>query len=613
MRKNIRSVRNKGKKAAAVGLAACLLLGLLLVWSGISGTNQSVQPTGPVLTLEGEYRIGDGPWQPIEEGKHIPFSKGDVALRGTVCMNAPDTGERIGPVPQGTVIALYLNHAKLQVQEVGCPVMDYMPEDPRAGADLCGESWIGHRLQGAGDEPITLLLHNPHRFGNETAVDELLSGLAVYNGADFEKEQLQAGSGQRNVGFFFVAAALVLLGTALVSSLLHIKGSDSMWLVGLAVVLAGGCFIYDAPGVPFWSRTVITNTTVLMLCRMLYMLAVSVFAAGLAQGKCRKAAVAAAAAVGAVCIALTLIALVTAIPYYDMLPVWVAVQGLACAVLLCCLLPGVRKKSGVQRWLTVGTLLPLAAFFADGAAAAFGLWRGAAASKVVFAVLFAAALVTAWRLLPKSIHAAVKAKELETEQRILRAQLQESRVAIMISQIQPHFIYNTLGTVEQLCLEQPKKAAALVRDFSLYLRGNFSELDRTTPIRFTQEMEHVKHYTDIEQVRFPDMTVRYDLRSVDFLLPALTVQPLVENAIKHGLMGLEQGGTVTVRAYETETHYCVCVSDNGVGFDPAAPVEERCVGLKNIRGRLEAMLGGTLEVKSAPGQGTEALIMIPKE
>ncbi|MBR4875243.1 MAG: histidine kinase, partial [Clostridia bacterium] len=190
----------------------------------------------------------------------------------------------------------------------------------------------------------------------------------------------------------------------------------------------------------------------------------------------------------------------------------------------------------------------------------------------------------------------------------------ESRVAIMLSQIKPHFIYNTLGTIERMCLKDPQKAFELVRNFSLYLRGNFSELDSITPIRFAEELKHVEYYVNIENVRFPDMTIRYEVETTDFVLPALSVQPLVENAIKHGLMRLESGGTVVIHAYETEDHFCVEVSDDGAGFDIHAPVDgKKHVGLRNIRSRLKDMVNGELVLESTPGVGTKALIRIPKE
>jgi LytS/YehU family sensor histidine kinase len=230
-------------------------------------------------------------------------------------------------------------------------------------------------------------------------------------------------------------------------------------------------------------------------------------------------------------------------------------------------------------------------------------------------------MVVVLRIIPQSINAAEKAKELElqrsrleAEKNIVEAELKESRVAIMLSQIQPHFIYNTLGTIERMCLKDPQKANELVRSFSLYLRGNFSELDSVTPIRFTEELKHVEHYANIEKVRFPDMTIAYEVEATEFVLPALSVQPLVENAIKHGLMRLESGGTVVIRSYETPTHFCVEVKDDGVGFDTSLPIDEKKhVGLRNIRGRLKAMTDGDLILESKPGAGTKAVIMIPKE
>lgn len=142
-------------------------------------------------------------------------------------------------------------------------------------------------------------------------------------------------------------------------------------------------------------------------------------------------------------------------------------------------------------------------------------------------------------------------------------QLTENRISSMVSQIKPHFIYNTLGSVAQLCEVQPKAAAELVHNFARYLRGNFAELDNHAPIRMSQEMEHVRCYANIEQTRFPDITVHFDLQSEDFLLPALSVQPLVENAVKHGLMKLEEGGSITISTFETEDFYCVQVRDSG--------------------------------------------------
>lgn len=194
--------------------------------------------------------------------------------------------------------------------------------------------------------------------------------------------------------------------------------------------------------------------------------------------------------------------------------------------------------------------------------------------------------------------------------------LAHTRVDLLRSQIQPHFIYNTLGTISELCLIDPHKASQVVIEFSQYLRGNFDELECNVPIRVSREIEHVRHYTAIESVRFPDMKFYYDLHSLDFSVPALSIQPLVENAVKHGLMGRESGGSVTISTYETIDAFYVQVRDNGVGFDPGAPFakhDRRHIGIDSISERVRIMCGGTLSIDSIPGRGTTSTITIPKE
>ena len=160
----------------------------------------------------------------------------------------------------------------------------------------------------------------------------------------------------------------------------------------------------------------------------------------------------------------------------------------------------------------------------------------------------------------------------------------------------------------------PPKAGNLVHNFAKYLRGNFGELDNPKPILMSQEMEHVRHYLSIENVRFPDMTFSFEMKSSDFPIPALTVQPIVENAVKHGLMKLTKGGTIRVVSFETDTDYSILVEDDGVGFDTSAPFDDRKhLGLRNIRERLKVMVNGTLEIESTLGVGTKVLITIPKE
>ena len=287
---------------------------------------------------------------------------------------------------------------------------------------------------------------------------------------------------------------------------------------------------------------------------------------------------------------------------------------MACLALAGCLIKEILISRSKERGLFICALLPLLSFGMDILGIRMGLWKGYILSQHVFIILFAIATLMVLKLIPQSINAANKARELEMEKITLNAQLAESRISTMMSQIRPHFIYNTLGSIEQLCELDPEKAGELVHDFAKYLRGNFRELDNPKPILMSQEMEHVRHYVSIENVRFPDMTFSFEMNSGDFHIPALTVQPIVENAIKHGLMKLQEGGSIRVVSYETDTAYCVLVADDGVGFATGLlPDERKHVGLRNIRERLKAMVNGTLTIESTIGVGTRVLIEIPKE
>lgn len=206
----------------------------------------------------------------------------------------------------------------------------------------------------------------------------------------------------------------------------------------------------------------------------------------------------------------------------------------------------------------------------------------------------------------------------KNELRQKQSELKEARVNLMISQMQPHFVSNTLGMIRHLYRRSPGAAENAMNAFISYLQMNFSELNSQTPIPAAREVEHIRLFTQLEQLRWPDMAVEFDIQTTDFRLPAMTLQPLVENAIRHGLMPLKTGGVVRISMRENEESYVAIVADNGVGFDPEHPEPKKPdhrahIGLPNIRDRLQAMCGGSLEIDSTIGRGTVATVRIPKE
>ena len=197
--------------------------------------------------------------------------------------------------------------------------------------------------------------------------------------------------------------------------------------------------------------------------------------------------------------------------------------------------------------------------------------------------------------------------------RIKDQQLELSRRqnTIMLSQIRPHFLYNTLNSIYVLCGKDPSRAQEAISDFSEYLRANTGNISKPL-ITIDQEIEHVQHYLALEKVRFGDLlNVVYRLDAHGFLVPPLIVQPLVENAVKHGLGKRPEGGTVRVETYADQFYNYIKVSDDGAGFDPdnLPQDDDAHIGLWNVRKRLE-LAHGELKITSTPGKGTVILISL---
>lgn len=210
----------------------------------------------------------------------------------------------------------------------------------------------------------------------------------------------------------------------------------------------------------------------------------------------------------------------------------------------------------------------------------------------------------------RSIEMARKNQKLAEQGQALMTQ----QTQIMLSQIQPHFLYNTLSVIGYLCEEDAKAAQTAVNQLSKYLRMNMDSLSSKEPVPFAEELEHTKTYLSIEELRFFDiLTVKYDITCTDFKIPPLTLQPMVENAVKYGVRSREDGGTVTIATHREGGQVVITVSDDGMGFDPAAPKKQdgrSHVGIENVRQRLEQMVNGRLEIDSRIGEGTVVTMIV---
>lgn len=196
----------------------------------------------------------------------------------------------------------------------------------------------------------------------------------------------------------------------------------------------------------------------------------------------------------------------------------------------------------------------------------------------------------------------------------------ETSTQAAVSQLQPHFISNMLSTIQILCDDAPAKAKDALGLFADYMRVSTDAFDFNGLVAFTRELAHARNYAALEQLRFGDkLQVVYDIESEDFLLPALTLQPLVENAITHGIGNKRGGGTVTITTRAEADSWLIAVQDDGCGTDNIAadglpPQQEGVsIGLANVRQRVESIAGGQLHFNSSKNKGTTVTIVLPKE
>ena len=193
--------------------------------------------------------------------------------------------------------------------------------------------------------------------------------------------------------------------------------------------------------------------------------------------------------------------------------------------------------------------------------------------------------------------------------------LRNLQIRSTTERMKPHYIYNVLTSIYYLCDTDPKLAQQAVGTFSDYLRSVLETLDTGELIDFDEELHTIKSYLELEKMRFEDrFNVHYDIQTKNFLLPPFTVQPLVENAIKHGVETSEQIGEIWIESYETPEYYVVVVRDNGKGFDVEHFQQTKSnFGLRYIQKLLDMTVGGKLALESTVGVGTTVTLRIPKK
>ena len=192
-----------------------------------------------------------------------------------------------------------------------------------------------------------------------------------------------------------------------------------------------------------------------------------------------------------------------------------------------------------------------------------------------------------------------------------KTEIANQRADIMVLQMRPHFIYNTMMSIYYLCKQDSDLAQQVTLDFTTYLRKNFTAIASEEPIPFREELEHTRAYLAVEQAQFEDsLFIDYDTPHVDFRVPPLTLQPIVENAVKHGMDQDSEPLHIFIHTRRTDSSNEIIVENNGADFKPVDDNEPH-IALKNIQHRHQMMCGGSMTIMPREGGGTVVKVTIP--
>ena len=374
-------------------------------------------------------------------------------------------------------------------------------------------------------------------------------------------------------------------------------------------LISGGFFVLDSPNFFLSDIRVIVLSTLKNFCIMLYPVCLFALVTQFLQDKKQKIGKIIYSVYGLILCVETLPAIFADKLLYDLNYYLLMIQFVFSVVMTVFCILNFKGTNTKQKIVNSVGLITLTALEIDDLAVIFNQWNTPLVSKAVFFAVFFVGLIYSLKIIPENIKSSIHEKELQYE-------LQQNKISVMTSQIQPHFLNNALTAICNLCDSEPKKARDALADFAVYLRENVNALEKNSVVHFDQEISHIQTYINLEKLRFDDkINIVFDLKNTSFEIQPLTIQPLVENAVKHGICPKENGGTITVKSDVKDGVVTISVIDDGVGFD----VEEwknntskKRIGLKNVKMRVEHFPDGKFEIHSEKGKGTAVTISFRK-
>lgn len=573
------------------------LAGVLLVQL-CRNTNQAARAFAIESEFVGEYSVDGGQFKTFNKDTKLSSLEGDLVLRGHfsnpfVCMS------------------FYLEHIGVTILVDGEEVFWSGRATDKVPEMMCSSGWACWQNQEITPEnEVEIRLHNPHKYGNVGAynkfMDSLYFGPSEMLADEYKNETLP----YKVVAVVMIVVSVALIGMAVGYRAYKFPFAGLIGSMGMVSFFMGGYILMDTIDFSFFSTLLVFNTCVRQYCIMFAGLdLVNCITHTVNQKRERSIANGAGLLLKLVIAALILLSIFNVVSIYDTNLYFAVVMGLVAMVLLVVSVMeyGHSKKENKGLLLSYGILLfTVMLEIINGVV---NWWSSGIVIKVVFTVFFVFWVVIAVKNIAVNHQAAMKAKELEKD-------LKDSRIMLAMSQIQPHFIYNVLGVIRSLCAENSQTAVEAIDHFSGYLRGSLDTMEQNQKISFSKELELVDNYLFLEQKRFENkIKVVKEIEVSDFFLPPMSIQPLVENAVRHGIRKKRVGGTILIRTFEREKTYVIQVEDDGVGFDVLKGNEDGKVhvGLKNVEKRVQLMCKGSVKVESEEGVGTTITVEIPKK
>ena len=548
------------------------------------------------VNLVGEYSQDGKDWKTYHAEDKISALKGDLIFRGNFELDLSDVDH----------YQFYLDHIELTIYRDEEKVYSSKTEFPMTSESTCIKGWYQWYCEPVKpNEQLEFHLHNPHNVGNVNAYEEFFESVYACPEMLLQGELQHQSRASEIVALLLITISLMLLGMAGGSVVIDHDFGRKLWPLGLLTLFMGGYFMFDKRmDIINYSKDILF-TNMQRLCMMFASYEISFVVQDEINKKRENKIPPVVLCLSIFNIGLFLVISFGNIMLYNTLMVWQIVQGIVFVVLIFFGIKSFLEKP-IKRWNLLSSGIVLMCFilleFINGY---IYIWKPGILWKNIFVLCLFQHMIEGVCTVPRNYRASKETDRLKKE-------LKNSRVVLAMSQIRTHFIFNVLNAISGMCLYDPAEANRTVVHFAKYLRGNINILQDDGLIPFRKELEHLEDYIVLEKVRFEDrIQFIKELEVEEFLIPPLILQPIVENAIKHGLLRTKKGGTIKLKTRRENNQIIIVITDNGAGFDVSAPIREGAIGISNIKFRLEYMIKGKIEIDSIPDNGTTVTIRMP--